>query len=403
MVDPLNFNSLLTLLPTLLPPGTSSPLPVSTDVIAALVHTIHTALHFRLISPAYQVNEIHPHREPDSSSSGEDVDDNMSEATAVEQEDGSPPSVGRLAEDWNSRGELSYSFHYKHDQSAMDFRIRVGRMGNRVQIDAMAEDGAPHTLSVILTDIVEPGAFPIPSSATSSAAETGDGPDGLARAVGFKSVNDIKAFVEKYKREIISKLVPDLELAGYSESRGPDAHLPPMAPHQPDPNPPHPIINPLADIRSPYNPASIGHRDLDPLASMRPPGLFNPNADGGGMYMDFSHPLFDSRRRGIDPDVEGPGGTIQPPGARWDPVGPGMGPGGGRPYPGPAGNPLSGAGHGDRWGDELPPPGEFGPDLGRFGGNIGGPLGGGRGGRGGGSGGSRGGGSGGFGGGSMFM
>jgi hypothetical protein len=81
------------------------------------------------------------------------------------------------------------------------------------------------------------------------------------------------------------------------------------------------------------------------------------------MYVDFNHPLFDGRRR--DPDLEGgPGGTIQPPGARWDPVGPGMG-----AWPRAGGNPLGGMGVGDPgFGDEMPPPGEFGPDVGRMGG-----------------------------------
>ena len=155
------------------------------------------------------------------------------------------------------------------------------------------------------------------------------------------------------------------------------------------------------------NPASVGHRDLDPLASLRPPGSFNPHGDGGGMYMDFNHPLFDSRRRG-NPDLEGPGGSIQPPGARWDPIGPGAG--GGPRFPTAGGNPMAGTGVGDLgWGDEMPPPGEFGPDLGRMG--VGGAFGRGRG-RGGGTGGrfggpgglgGLGGSAGGRGGGGMFM
>lgn len=105
----------------------------------------------------------------------------------------------------------------------------------------------------------------------------------------------------------------------------------------------------------------MGHRDLDPLADYHPPGRQGlvPGA-GGGMYMDFTHPLFDGRRGpgSRDPDLNGPGGNINPPGARWDPVGPGMG--GGPRFPGPGGNPLGGAGVGDRdWGDEMRPPGEL--------------------------------------------
>jgi hypothetical protein len=127
------------------------------------------------------------------------------------------------------------------------------------------------------------------------------------------------------------------------------------------------------------------------------------------MLVDFNHPLFDGRRGGGQ--EQGPGGSINPPGARWDPVGPG-GPLGPR-FPSAGGNPLGGFGVGDReWGDELPPPGEHGPDLsGRFGprrgggggGGLGGPgMGGGFGGLGG-FGGGRGGGGGFGGGGGMFM
>lgn len=128
------------------------------------------------------------------------------------------------------------------------------------------------------------------------------------------------------------------------------------------------------------------------------------------MYMDFNHPLFDGRRNG-GPGNMGPGGSINPPGARWDPVGPGFG---GEPrYPGTGGNPLGGIGRGDDgFGDEMPPPGEFGPDLGRMGGLGGrggrGGLGGGPGafgglGGGGGAGGGRFGGGGFGGGGGMYM
>lgn len=140
MSGPLNTASLLSLLPTLLPQGTTSSLPHSTDAIAALVHTIHAALQFRLVSPAPQPAEDNSKLEQPGSSG--DNDDTMSEVTAVEQEDSSQPPAARLAEGWNSRGEDSYSFQYRHDQSAMNFRIRVGKMGNRAQIDAMAEVSA---------------------------------------------------------------------------------------------------------------------------------------------------------------------------------------------------------------------------------------------------------------------
>jgi hypothetical protein len=86
------------------------------------------------------------------------------------------------------------------------------------------------------------------------------------------------------------------------------------------------------------------------------------------MYVDFNHPLFDSRRRG-NPDMNGPGGSIQPPGSRWDPVGPGSGGMGG--FPGAGRNPMGGMGVGDPDFDELLPPGQHGPDLSGTGGPLG--------------------------------
>ncbi|WVQ99215.1 hypothetical protein IAU59_006347 [Kwoniella sp. CBS 9459] len=511
MSDPLSTPALLNLLPRLLPPSTSSPLPYPTDAVAALVHAIHVALEFRLVQPqGSQASGQEPQaqaqaqrhqggdvsaanqnqnqtQDEDRSGSAEharagagtgnddidvdvDVDDGASETTtAVDPEtdadaeaadanvnvnvaSGSarPQNVleNRLREGWNARGEESYTFQYRHGQSALSFRVRIGRMGGRVQVDAMAEDGEPRTISLVLSDLVDTGSFPIPSSATASTA-SGSLPttEEVVKKNGFTSAAKVKDFVNKYKSEVIARLLPGLQIPGYTESSGSDPRNPPPSsgsqsqsqpPARPAPPYPDPSLDPLRDLSSrPFNPASVGRRDLDPLPHASGPGTFNPNRDGGGMYMDFNHPLFDSRRgrgRGFgDPDFDGPGGSIQPPGARWDPVGPnpdfGGGGGGGRGgFPGPGGNPLGGMGIGDgdrsgglgprdRWGDELPPPGEFGPDLGRLGGfgggGIGGPrrggggggsggfggLGGGRGG----GGGFGGGGFGGGGGGGMFM
>lgn len=195
------------------------------------------------------------------------------------------------------------------------------------------------------------------------------------------------SFVDTYKRDVIARLLPGLNVPGYTESSssGP-RNPPPRGPsQQPEPARPDPLIDPInpnRDGTAGYrpHPASVGHRDLDPLAAMRPPGSFDPRGSdpSGGMYMDFNHPLFDGRRGGGgSSDIEGgPGGSIQPPGSRWDPVGPGMmGPRGGG-FPGVGGNPLGGAGMGDPDFDELLPPGERGPDVSGMRGR-GGPLGGG--------------------------
>lgn len=275
---------------------------------------------------------------------------------------------------------------------------------------------------MVLGDFVTPPAFPIPSSATASgAASQSSSSDAPAKVLGFKSVESVKSFIEQYKASIIQKLLPGLQKDGYSETpsasgSGSNPRNPPPSQPTRDPAPaqPNPLMDPLHPSRfgSYPNPASVGSRDLDPISGMQQPRFGNPRGDGGGMYMDFNDPLFDGRRRGLDPDISGPGGSIQPPGSRWDPVGPGIG---GPRFPRAGNNPLGGTGVGDPdFGDEMPPPGEFGPDLGRIGpGGFGGRGGGfgGRGGRGGGFGGpggfgglEGGGGGGGFGGGgNMFM
>ena len=105
------------------------------------MHTIHTSLGFRLIVPA----ETTPN--PTAAATAEsasdvDIDDGASETpTAVDAEEEAGTVEGQLLPGWNARGEDSYVFEYRHAQSAMTFRVRVGRMVGRVQIDAMAEAG----------------------------------------------------------------------------------------------------------------------------------------------------------------------------------------------------------------------------------------------------------------------
>lgn len=97
-------------------------------------------------------------------------------------------------------------------------------------------------------------------------------------------------------------------------------------------------------------PLNIGERDLyppglgphDPLRmGPGPPGF---GGGGGGMHPTFDDPLFAGRQGG---------GGRAPPGARYDPVGPGDGPPylrGGPRFPGGGGgppNPFGGFGGGD--------------------------------------------------------
>ena len=150
MPNPLDPQTLIRSLPTLLPRSSGSPLLHPTDALAALVHAIHVALDFRLVNPSATANPAisapsqgagAAQTQNDASASGEkEIDDTASETeTAVDQEEDLTSVENQLPNGWNDRGEDSYSFQYRHAQSSMVFRIRVGRMGTRVQLDAMAE------------------------------------------------------------------------------------------------------------------------------------------------------------------------------------------------------------------------------------------------------------------------
>lgn len=151
-LDPLDPRSLLSLLSATAPSvHGSSALPHPTDAAAGLVHAIHTALGFRLVPSTPTQGQQAPssaYNDDDAASTTatagtEDDDDARSETTTAVDPDETPdvdvPRENVLPATWNARGEDSYMFEYRHEQSAMTFRVRVGRMGQRIQVDAAAE------------------------------------------------------------------------------------------------------------------------------------------------------------------------------------------------------------------------------------------------------------------------
>ncbi|KAJ9099846.1 hypothetical protein QFC21_003848 [Naganishia friedmannii] len=394
MQDPENnTTALLALLQHLLPSSTTSTLTQPTDLVAAYVHAVLISLRFRLNTTPNESEErssesrVHAEEAGNAAAAGADDDDTLSEAdTAVADDDQQPaesvPEQGftrlgvtvadaeasRLPGGWNTRGEDSYTFTYKHQQSQMTFTFKVGRIGNRVSVMGMAEDGEPYQLSVVLSDYVQASFLPWPRE---------DEPAARQRPLkeGFASIN-------KSSRGVNPSTGPPSGGA-FPAPRAPQGG-PPRLPDEPN------YHDPSSRGGFPYNP-SIGHRDLDPTAAFQPPGMgrrgFDPSHDGGGMLVDFNHPLFAGRRRADD--EQGPGGMQNPPGARWDPVGPGFSTGGrnGGGLGAPTGGMRGSDGLRDPDFDELLPPGEFGPDLrmpgqrgsagrgrGGFGGGMGNPF-----------------------------
>jgi len=209
------------------------------------------------------------------------------------------------------------------------------------------------------------------------------------------NADSITKLIQLFDSDILRKLAPSISKEGYEESNPDDraarqdadsaarsgARQPRPLPHN-DPEParptpypaphgsfPTPPPRPFPDFAPPgfedeyeinrpprfqpqggHNPYGIGSGDLnppglgphDPLrGSFIPPGGMPGLGPMGGMHPTFDDPLFQGPRGQGDPSFD----PQVPPGARWDPLGPGGAPrfGGGRPG-GRGGNTFGGSG-----------------------------------------------------------
>jgi len=105
MPDLLDPSALLALLPNVLPP--SCTLQTPQDAIAVLVHTIMSALSFRLVG----------------------TDD----ATTI-----TSFTNNVLPDNWNVYGPGNYTYRYKHEQSSLEFVVKVSKLAARTIINAIA-------------------------------------------------------------------------------------------------------------------------------------------------------------------------------------------------------------------------------------------------------------------------
>lgn len=112
--DILDPSALLQSLPSFLPEGRKQ-LGSQYDAIAVLLHTAMIALGFRLIAV-------------DDSSSATSYDNNV------------------LPSEWNSHAP-NYTFRYRHEQSSLEFVLKLAKLGKRTLINAIAvEVGHDQTL-----------------------------------------------------------------------------------------------------------------------------------------------------------------------------------------------------------------------------------------------------------------
>jgi proteasome inhibitor subunit 1 (PI31) len=222
-------------------------------------------------------------------------------------------------------------------------------------------------LDISTNDFVSPSFFPH-DLATGSTAQP--------LVHGFISSNRVVDLVSQIKLKIIQHLIPGLRKDGYVEDAvdsstnagGSNPRQPTSAPpaRPQAETPPYPLAGTYRPPSMfPDNPLEIGRRDLDPFPSnpFSPPSLFPHGEDG--MFLGPDHPIFGAGR-GRSPFGEvGPWGGDgflppmgAPPGARFDPVGPGPLPGRGV-FGSPRGRGRGGPGRhlGDPDNDEFMPPG----------------------------------------------
>jgi PI31 proteasome regulator N-terminal/PI31 proteasome regulator len=293
--------------------------------------------------------------------------------------------VHKLPTAWDASS--TYAFRYAHPQSSMEYLMKVSRLGSKALVYAVAlPDDKTASFEVKAQDYISEGS--IKESTSSSDIQK-------ALKNIFISPGRIADLSSLFKTNVIQKLAPGIHKEGYEatsnvqeqprrheETRPPGRD--PLRDDRPEPARPYPFDDPLAaaprrpvppgdfpppDFEDEYEmnrpprgipgyggrrPLNIGERDLyppglgphDPLR-IGPGGGIAPG--GGGMHPTFDDPLFGGQ--GGDQPYD----PRAPPGARYDPVGPGDGPPnlrGGPRFPGGrgggmGGNPFGGFGGGD--------------------------------------------------------
>lgn len=248
----------------------------------------------------------------------------------------------------------------------MQYVLKVDRLGGKAEIRGIGLGDERITRTEITAkDYISSAALPLRITITESGEEDRSNLEEKLKQI-FISPSRIQDLADLFKTQIIQKLIPGLNKEGYEEAsrvhqerEGQRANPPPDLLAQPLPEPARP--NPYGiphgqDLPRPYpqgdfapprfddeldmirgprqgfpggpSPFGIGDRDLNP------PGLgphdplrpsFTPGGGmgmGGGMHPTFDDPLFAGRGgNGMFP-----GGGNAPPGARYDPTGPGGAP-----------------------------------------------------------------------------
>lgn len=345
---------------TSLPNGNGPQLKGPTEAIALAVHAGMIAVGFRLVGLGEdeRMGKITPPRLPHASllCLSYFLTQSLTETYADAENPRELPTA------WNA--STSYAFRYAHAQSAMEYLVKVNRLGGKAVVYALAigDDKTTH-FDVTTKDYLSESSLPLTIPEDTSTEDKASKLQDLFISVG--RLNDLGALL---KISVIQKLAPSLNKPGYEESgserertstadrSGPQRGDPPNSrqpANEPEPARPYPFNDPLAarphggrplpepipgfddeleinrprgGLRDDRYPVGIGHNDLypqglgpnDPLRPHLAGGLPRPGGGfGGGMHPTFDDPLFGDQggHEGYD--------SRAPPGARYDPIGPG--------------------------------------------------------------------------------
>lgn len=382
-------------LPTHAPNDTTSDVSSSHELVALLTHACMVANGFRLLG--FDEGDIKGTPVEKRNHSGRA--NHKPYLTEAECHELAP----QLPANWNASFN-TYTFIYEHRRSACRFIVKVARMGGKAEIRGMAlkEDLVARS-EIVIKDFISNAALPIRITMTPEGEEDRSDLRQKLQNV-FVSVDSVEQLANSIGTNIVQVLTPTARMESLRETPDDMTRLPIQASH-PDIAPPPTLQDtlppsararipvgdfPPPDFEDPYDlnrppayPAStpahmpfgnIGADDLYPpgLGPHDPlhPGLRIPpfpqrpqggGGGGGGMHPTFDDPLFGGRG-----GMGGMGGEFDPqvpPGARYDPLGPGGEPrfsgrgprggngafGGGGAF-GRGGSPFGGGGGGGPWG-----------------------------------------------------
>ena len=202
-----------------------------------------------------------------------------------------------LPDNWNATTTNNYAFRFAHSQSALQYLVKISRLGGKAVINGLGiGDDKVHSVDFVIKDFFSESSFPftLPSSSSST---NNDDDDLQVRSLQdlFISPGRIVDFASLFKLQIIQKLVPSLQKAGYEESAHAASQRSTPQNAAPPPPPPSSVRDPLRDDRLPRPPPSSsspyaqpGAAIYDPITGLPQPPPLRPFPAG-----DFPPPGFE--------------------------------------------------------------------------------------------------------------